>query len=169
MLTALMLAALSAPPAVGDAVPDVTLTTLDGDAVKLSDVQREGRKQVILVLRGWPGYQCPICSRQVADFLRLAKQFDAKGADLVFVYPGPAEDLGKRADQFIDRDKLPDNSAFVLDPDYAFTNAFDLRWDAPRETAYPSTFVIEDGKVKSATVSKGHGGRTTAKDVLKSL
>lgn len=169
MLTALMLAALSAPPAVGDAVPDAPLVSLEGKKSTLADLSREGRTQVVLVLRGWPGYQCPICTRQVGDFVGKADQFDAKGADLIMVYPGPGDDLDKHAKQFVGRTQLPKNAAFVLDPDYAMTDAFDLRWDAPRETAYPSTFVVKDGKVVSATVSEGHGGRTQAKDVLASL
>jgi hypothetical protein len=57
-----------------------------------------------------------------------------------------------------------------MDPDYKFTNAYRLRWDAPRETAYPSTFVIDrERKVRFAKVSKTHGGRATASEVLKAL
>lgn len=45
-----------------------------------------------------------------------------------------------------------------------------LRWDAMNETAYPSAFIIgQDGKVRLAHVSKTHGGRLKALDVLKSL
>ena len=58
----------------------------------------------------------------------------------------------------------------VPDPDYTFTNAYNLRWDAKRETAYPSTFVIAaDGTIKYAVVSKEHGGRSKAADVLKAV
>ena len=56
---------------------------------------------------------------------------------------------------------------YVLDPDYAMANAYALRWDAPRETVYASTFVL-DGKgiVRFAKFSRTHGGRTKAADVL---
>jgi hypothetical protein len=57
-----------------------------------------------------------------------------------------------------------------VDPDLAFVRSYNLRWDAPRETAYPSTFVIgRSGKVRFATVSRSHGGRAKAADVLKAL
>jgi len=50
-------AALAAePPQVGDVVPDFTLKTLDGKDVKLSDVAAAG-PVVLIVLRGYPGYQ----------------------------------------------------------------------------------------------------------------
>ena len=43
-------------------------------------------------------------------------------------------------------------------------------WDAPRETAYPSTFVIDQGGViRFAKVSKSHGGRAATGEVLKAL
>jgi len=59
---------------------------------------------------------------------------------------------------------------FPLDPDYAFTNRYGLRWEAKNETAYPSTFSIgRDGWVTFSKVSKTHGGRTTAAEVLARL
>ena len=55
-------------------------------------------------------------------------------------------------------------------PDYSFTNAYHLRWDAPNETAYPSTFVIDqDHKIVFAKTSQTHKGRTTADEVLKAV
>ena len=58
----------------------------------------------------------------------------------------------------------------VVDPDYAFTNQYGLRWDAPHETAYPSTFLIDRHDVVSfKKVSHEHGDNTTAADVLGEL
>ena len=62
------------------------------------------------------------------------------------------------------------NFRVTTDPDYVFTNAYGLRWDAPDETAYPATFVIDrGGAVRFAQVSLGHDGRALATDVLKAL
>ena len=62
------------------------------------------------------------------------------------------------------------NAAMLIDPGYGFTNAYGLRWDAPQETAYPATFVIDrDGTIRFARVSLEHGGRTPVADVLKAL
>src|SRR5690348_11227839 len=54
------------PPKIGEKAPDFSLKTLDDKTVRLSDLTANG-KVVLIVLRGWPGYQCPICERQVQD------------------------------------------------------------------------------------------------------
>ncbi len=56
-------AATARPPAVGRQAKDFTLTELGGGAVELSQVTKAG-PVVLVVLRGYPGYQCPICTRQ---------------------------------------------------------------------------------------------------------
>ena len=49
-------------------------------------------------------------------------------------------------------------------------NAYGLRWDAPNETAYPSTFIVHrDGLIRFAKVSRTHGGRASATEVLAAL
>ncbi len=157
------------PPAVGDTAKDFTLSNLSGKQIKLSDQLKKG-PVVLLVLRGYPGYQCPLCTRQMGQFISNAAKLKSENATVLMVYPGTAKDLSKRAGEFTRNIKLPDNFQFLLDPDYKFTNAYGLRWDAKNETAYPSTFVISsDEKVKFAKVSKSHGNRSKAKDVLKAL
>ena len=138
--------------------------------MKLSDVAADA-PVVLVVLRGYPGYQCPICTKQVAEYLAAADKFKAAGARVLFVYPGPAENLEQRAEEFVRGKQYPAQFRFLLDPGYAFTDAYGLRWDAPNETAYPSTFVLEKGTrlVKYAKVSKTHGGRAPAAEVLKAL
>ena len=86
------------------------------------------------------------------------------------VYPGPAEDLKKHAEDFVRGKQLPDNFYLVLDADYQFTKTYQLRWDAKNETAYPATFVIDRGrKVQFAKISKSHGGRASVNEVLQAL
>lgn len=159
----------SAKPAVGDEAKDFELATPAGKQVKLSDQLKQG-PVVLLVLRGYPEYQCPVCTRQVGQFIANAAKLKEANASVLLVYPGAAQDLAKRADEFIRDQSLPDNFHFLIDPDYKFTNAYNLRWDAKRETAYPSTFVIgKDGKITFAKISMTHRGRADAKDVLKVL
>ena len=62
------------PLKVGDKAPDFALTTLDDQTVRLSDLTPKGRT-VLIVLRGWPGYQCPLCTRQVQDYIKSASVF----------------------------------------------------------------------------------------------
>lgn len=157
------------PPVVGDAAPDFTLKTTGKEIVELKKLLERG-PVVLVVLRGFPGYQCPACNAQVGQYLGKAKDFEAAGANVVFVYPGPMKSLAAKANEFLGGRKLPGTATLVLDPDYKFTNAYRLRWDAPRETAYPSTFVIQpDGKITYALISQTHGGRANVDEVLKAL
>ena len=154
------------PPVVGDTPAEFSLDALDGTTVKSADLLKAG-PVVVLQLRGWVGYQCPICTKQVGEFIAEAREFKAAGATVVLVYPGPAEDLKKHADDFVSGKGLPDEFKFVLDPDLTFVKSWGLRWDKAGETAYPSTFVLDKaGKVTFAKVSHDHAHRATAAQVL---
>ena len=156
-------------PGEGQKAPDFALTSLRGKTVRLSEVLAKG-PIVLVVLRGYPGYQCPICNRQVQEFLSSAQGFSELGVRVVMVYPGPPEGLGTKAQEFTADKKFPDNFELLLDPGYEFTRLYGLRWDAPGETAYPSTFLIDQrGVVFFAKVSKSHGDRTRAVDIIEIL
>ena len=157
-----------APP-VGEKAPEFSLKTLDDKTVKLDSLTAE-QPVVLIMLRGWPGYQCPICTAQVRAFSKSADEFAAQKAKVVMVYPGPAEGLKAHADDFLKDKTWPKDFIFLIDPDYSFTKSYGLRWDAPRETAYPSTFVIDRaGKVRFEKVSTTHGDRADVATVLKAL
>jgi thioredoxin-dependent peroxiredoxin len=164
----LISASAATPPNVGDAAPNFTLKTLDDKPVELQKLTARS-KVVLIVLRGWPGYQCPICDRQVHDFIGLASAFAEAKAQLVFVYPGPANDLKTHAEEFksMKGRQWPNEFLYGLDPDYSMVNAYGLRWDAPKETAYPSTFIVDTkGVVRFSKISHGHGDRAKAADIL---
>jgi thioredoxin-dependent peroxiredoxin len=159
----------STAPAVGDKAPDFTLSTLQGKRVRLSELTAKA-PVVLVALRGYPGYQCPLCNQQAHDFLKNAQGFADAKAQVILVYPGPPDNLGARAAEFAADKKMPDNFYLLLDPGYEFTNLYGLRWDAPNETAYPSTFLIDQkGIVFFSKISKKHGGRTKAAEVLEIL
>jgi peroxiredoxin len=156
-------------PKVGNMASDFTLKTLDDRSVRLSDLTAKS-EVVLVVLRGWPGYQCPLCTRQAHDFISHAETLKAAGVQVVMVYPGPADDLKAHATEFLQDKSWPKDFLFVLDPDYSFTKSYGLRWQAPKETAYPSTFIIsKKSKVTFAHVSKQHGDRVGSDAVLKAL
>lgn len=163
---ALPLTLKAAPPKVGDKAPDFTLKTLDDQTVRLSDLTATG-KVVLVVLRGWPGYQCPLCTRQVQDYIASASGFASAKARVVMVYPGPADDLKAHATEFLKNKQWPKEFIYLTDPAYSMVNAYGLRWDASGETAYPSTFVLDrKGVVRFAKISRSHGDRTKAGDIL---
>lgn len=156
----------AAPPAVGQKAPDFALSNVNGKTIRLSELTANG-PVALIVLRGYPGYQCPFCSRQVQDFARSAQSFEQAGLRVVMVYPGPPENLNARASEFLAGKSFPGSFEMLLDPGCDFTNLYGLRWDAPRETAYPSTFLIgQGGVVFYAKISKEHGDRSTAAELL---
>jgi len=156
-------------PKLGEKAPAFSLTAIDGRRVTLANEVARG-PVVLVLLRGWPGYQCPFCTRQFADFLEHAPELDAARARVVWVYPGPADQVQQRAREFTASRALPANFVVAPDPDYAFTNAYGLRWDEPQETAYPATFVVDRSSVvRFAQISIGHDRRARAIDVLTAL
>lgn len=156
-------------PKVGMKAPEFALKDATGGSASLSQERTEG-PVVLVVGRGWPGYQCPFCTRQFAEFRSHARELQAAGARVLWIYPGPEDELAKHAADFTGNEPLPSHFRVLIDPGYTFTNAYHLRWDAPKETAYPATFVIgRDGTIHFANVSLEHGGRTPVAEVLKAL
>ena len=157
---------------VGDNAINFSLKTIHGDDVDLNEINSKN-PVVLVVLRGWPEYQCPVCTRQVGALVADADRFAEQGVAVFMVYPGPSEHLKEHATEFTEDFHFPENYYFTLDPDYSMVNKYGLRWEAPKETAYPSTFIIDKkGKVIFAKTSSTHGGRASNEeifDVLESL
>ncbi|CAD74991.1 MAG TPA: AhpC/TSA family protein [Rhodopirellula baltica] len=159
-------------PEVGRMAKDFELEVAAGQrsgTVRLSEITGEG-PVVIAILRGFPGSQCPACAGQVADLVRHAHYFQARNAEVLLVYPGPASELKAKSKDFLEDTKLPAPFTMLLDPDYQLVSDYGLRWDAPHETAYPTTIVIgKDGKIDFVNISRTHRGRTTATTILDQL
>lgn len=83
---------MSTKPGVGDALPDIALTTPEGGSVKPSDFA--GRK---LVLFFYPKDDTPGCTTENQDFTALADDFAAAGVALL----GVSKDSPARHQKFI--------------------------------------------------------------------
>ncbi|TWU58012.1 redoxin domain-containing protein [Rubripirellula reticaptiva] len=159
-----------ASPAVGDSAPDFKLPVVGSDEMFSLSKQCDSGPVVVVVLRGFPGYQCPLCSKQVGALANRAKAIGERASRIVLVYPGPSESLEDHAAEFMGPRTLPSPIVMVRDPDMKMVDKWGLRWNAPRETAYPATFVINgQGNVAWKLVSDNHAGRSTADDVVKAL
>ena len=156
-------------PSVGDERIDFSLSTVQGNEIQLSELNDEN-PVVLVVLRGWPGYQCPLCTRQVGGLVEAAAELAKHDAKILMVYPGPSEQLQEHAREFSEEFDFPENFYFALDPDYEMINIYGLRWNAPKETAYPSTFVIDKtGKVVYAKISQTHGDRAVMDEIFEAF
>ena len=162
--------AFAQTPAVGAKAPDFTLSKPTGKTVRMS-AEQGGHPLVLVILRVSPGYQCPYCVKQVHDFAKHASDFKAKNTRVLLVYPGPPADLDQHAKEFLEKQaELPSNVVLVTDPDYKVTNLYGQRWNAPQETAYPSTFILDKkGMVVFEKISHSHGDRLSAQDALDHL
>ena len=107
------------PPKVGDTIKEFKFQSEDKQEVSLAALAKKG-PVVLVILRGYPGYQCPACTAQVAELRKHAAEFKELGANVVLVYPGEVENLQERAGQFLKASKLPEPLVLVLDPKYDF-------------------------------------------------
>lgn len=153
----------------GSEMPSATIQELGGERKELAMYWMDG-PVVLVVLRGYPGYQCPLCTRQVAELVKSAEMFQKHGAKVVFIYPGLEPMLDAKAGDFLRGTKLPEHFRMVIDNDCRLVSKLGLRWDAKSETAYPSTFVIaKGGRIEFVKTSRSHGGRASAMDVTQVL
>ena len=100
------MAPMMSMPMMGEKAKDFTLAHLDGSKVSLSQLEKNG-PVVLLMLRGWVGYQCPFCTKQVGDFITHAKEFEAAGANVLLVYPGAADMVPVKASDFVAGKTMP--------------------------------------------------------------
>ena len=157
-------------PKVGDKASDFDLPIVGGDGyLSLSDETDQGHV-VVVVLRGYPGYQCPICQRQVSALVNRASALAQNAHRVILVYPGEGASLERRAEQFKGSRKLPDPLVLVRDDDLKMIESWGLRWQARRETAYPSTFVIDrHGRIRWRKISSSHADRSTVEEIVREL
>lgn len=168
-ISVLLLAQGGENTTIGNKAPDFSLKTMEGNEIRLSELIRN-QPVVLVVLRGWPEYQCPVCTRQVGNLVNDEHKFADLGAAVIMVYPDPSGELLEHAEEFSQNFRFPENFHFLLDPDYTMINLYGLRWDAPMETAYPSTFVInKEGKIVYSKISTSHGGRADNDEILNVL
>lgn len=163
-------AADSGQPAVGDRARDFELPVVGGEGfLRLSDHYAQG-EIVLIVLRGFPGYQCPLCNRQMAALANRAKALAGEAHRVILVYPGESADLQRHAEEFMGSRSLPEPLVIVRDDGMKMVQEWGLRWDGRSETAYPASFVIDrHGRIRWKLVSQSHAGRSTVEEILKEL
>src|SRR5262249_36506167 len=107
--------------AVGDAVPDLSVQTLDGKTVKLSELQKDAKrtKSGVVVLSFWCS-TCGSCRRVEPHLDRLAKDYAGRAA--VFALDANAGETAERVAAFEKKKGL--TMPIVLDGEGRTADAF---------------------------------------------
>lgn len=155
---------------VGERALDFELPVVGRDEyLSLRDENKDG-PVVVVVLRGYPGYQCPLCTQQLSSLRNRAAALAKVARRVIVVYPGEGTLLQRHSEQFIGSRSMPDPLVIVRDQDMKMVTEWGLRWDVPRETAYPATYVIDrNGRVRWLKVSDNHAGRASVEEMLHEL
>jgi peroxiredoxin Q/BCP len=129
----------------GDAAPDFTLPTDNGDQLALKDLR--GRK---VVLYAYPAAMTPGCTKQACDFRDSLASLQAAGYEVVGISPDPPAKLAK----FRERDAI--TFPLVSDQDKSVLTAYGAfgekqMYGKTVTGVIRSTFVIDsDGAVEHA-------------------
>ncbi len=133
-------------PRVGNAAPDFTLKTLEGQTVRLSDLRGKP-----VVLNFWATW-CPPCRQEMPDLEKAYQKYKDQG--IVFLGVDMKEDEAT-VQEFIQKNGY--HWTFVLDPAAQAANAYLV-------SAIPSTFFIDaDGVIRDLQLGAMSGGLLEAK------
>lgn len=147
--------AASRPPSphVGFAAPDFSLVTLEGEALRLSDLR--GR---VVILNFWATW-CPPCRAEMPALERIAKAYEPAGLTVLGVHA-------------TDQDSVGAARAFAADFELTFPIVLDTEGAASRLYALgamPSTYVIDKDGIIREVILGGPLSEATLESLVQSL
>jgi peroxiredoxin Q/BCP len=131
-------AAKADPLKVGDAAPDVSVTTESGDKLKLADVYQ---KQPYTLVYFYPKADTPGCTKQGCSLRDGYEQLTKRGVAVI----GVSHDTPEAQKAFKEKYHLP--FTLVADVDQSASRAFGVPNMAPTQLAHRSAYLIRDGKI----------------------
>ena len=156
-------------PTVGELLPYTRFIGRDGEIVDLA-ASPDGKKSLLVFMRGFSGFVCPYCTAQTAELVRRLEEIHGTNTELHVVFPGPAETIPKFLEAvraYMKNDTVATPSLSVLmDVDLKAVDALGIRQDLAR----PCTFVLDpDGKLVYKYVGASPSDRPSLDDVLRVL
>lgn len=109
------------PLLVGQITPNVTLTNLKGEEVKLLDVLKSKPTVLVFFRGGW----CPYCNAQLIDLRKTLPAIEGLGFQLVAISPDSFHKSGEN----LNKNEL--NFTLLSDPNIEAITSFGLAYKAP--------------------------------------
>ncbi|MBA3709845.1 MAG: redoxin family protein, partial [Planctomycetes bacterium] len=153
------------PDLIGKVLPQTRFLSSDGEVIDLASFA--GQKPVVIVLlRGFAGQVCLYCAAQTAALCNRITELQKAGAEVVVVYPGPAESIPTflQAVQTLRKDPPPVTVA--LDVSLLLVRALGVEDNLSRPT---SVILDRAGKVSYVYVGKTIADRPSVDDLLHEL
>ena len=145
--------------AVGDKVPDFSVTDLDGKTWKLSELHRKAglKNRTAVVLTFWCSF-CHSCRHVEGHLDQLAKEYKGKAA--IFAIDASAGETAEAVAEFAKEQGL--TMPILLNPGGSAADLFGTK-------VTTTTVVIDADGVLRYCGQFGHGKRHPAEDALKAL
>lgn len=151
-------------PLIGQKLGSTKVRTRDGAALDLHSL--EGKPLVVVILRGMAGEICVYCYTQVMALCRTMPEFQAAGANIVVIYPGPAERLDVFWKALREDEEMAARAApftFAYDADLALVKSLAITG----KLALPTTLVLDKGgTIRFAYVGEDTADRPDAKRLV---
>jgi peroxiredoxin Q/BCP len=151
-------------------VAEFPLAFVDWHGQPVDLAQYRGKKKVVLiVLRGMPrsekGAFCPSCLAQTSSLMANQTEFDRRRAELLIVFPGPADRLGEFLKKATTQTPGEPDPAFrmLVDKECRACDRLGIRDDL----AKPSTYILDThGNLIYAYVGETSTDRPSVKAIL---
>ncbi|MBA2480340.1 MAG: redoxin family protein [Planctomycetes bacterium] len=150
------------PELLGKTLPQTRFLSSDGEVIDLESYV--GQKPVVLVvLRGFAGQVCIYCAAQTAALANRIDDIRKLGAEVVVVYPGPAESVPTFLQAVRTLRTDPPPVTVALDVSLLLVRALDIEDNLARPT---SVVIDRSGKVRYVYVGKTIADRPSVDDLL---
>jgi len=151
---------------------DMPTSFVDRDGKPVDLKSYRGKAVVLVVVRGMPespgGVFCPYCLAQAGSLAANYNEFQARGAEVLLVFPGPGARAAEFTRQVQSRANVGKGMPYpvCVDKDCAACDRLGIRGDLAR----PSTFILDPtGEVVYAYVGKSTSDRPSMKALLAEL
>jgi peroxiredoxin len=141
----------------GSPAPDLSLTSVDGSEIRLSEVWRRG----LTALTFYRGDFCPSCNRHLHEIEERAAAFREAGLQVLAI----SADRVETGRSTVGRHGL--SFPVVSDPERRAIDAYDVVYNEVEGHAEPAVFLVSpDGEILYLSIASGPIGRLGAADLL---